>query len=147
MTKILLRPVLDTDLPILFQQQLDPEAIAIADYQSKDRGPFMLHWAKIMQDKAVTIRIIIFKGNVAGHILCWKEKYEQRVGYWLGREYWGKGIASVALAEFLDQIKIRPLYAHVAIHNIASRRVLEKCGFVKHEEGRKEYVLKLNSDS
>ena len=146
MTKILLRPVLDTDLPILFQQQLDPEAIAMSADPPRDWGPFMLHWEKIMKDKAVLIRIIVFKGKVAGHILGWKEGYERRVGYWLGRQYWGRGIASAALAEFLGQEKNRPLYSYVAINNIASRRVLEKCGFVMHEQGRKEYVLKLSSE-
>jgi len=147
MTKILLRPVLETDLPILFEQQLDPEAIAMADYQSKDKGEFMRHWEGILKNRTIIARTISYKEKIAGHIICWKEKYEQRVGYWIGKSFWGRGIASAALAEFLDQIKIRPLYAHVAIHNIASRRVLEKCGFVIHEEGQKEFVLKLNSDS
>lgn len=147
MTKIILRPVIASDLPILFAQQLEPEAVAMAEYPAKDKGEFMRHWEGILKNKSILARTIIYKEKIAGHMISWKEKYEQQVGYWLGREYWGKGIASAALAEFLDQIKIRPLYAHVAIHNIASRRVLEKCGFVLHEESRKEYVLKLNSDS
>jgi RimJ/RimL family protein N-acetyltransferase len=52
------------------------------------------------------------------------------VGYWLGREFWGQGIATQALALFLKEERTRPLVAHVAQHNIGSRRVLEKCGFV-----------------
>lgn len=39
------------------------------------------------------------------------------------------GIATQALSQFLDQVRLRLLYAHVARHNIASIRVLEKCGF------------------
>jgi len=147
LTKITLRNVLETDLPILFEQQLHPEAVAMAVYPAKDRGPFLLHWEKNMKDKSVTIRIILFKGKVAGHLLCWKEKYEQRVGYWLGKEFWGKGIASASLGEFLGQVTIRPLYAHVAKSNIASKRVLEKCGFLMHDENPKEFVLKLDSAS
>jgi len=45
------------------------------------------------------------------------------------KNYWGKGIATKALAAFPGHVKARPLYAHVAKHNIASIRVLEKCGF------------------
>jgi RimJ/RimL family protein N-acetyltransferase len=144
LTKILLRLPLETDLPILFEQQLDPAATAMAAFPSRDRGPFMLHWEKIMKDKGVTIRVILYKGRIAGHLLCWKQNYEQEVGYWLGREFWGKGIASTALAEFLKIVPIRPLHAHVVNHNTASRRVLEKCGFAVLNEGDKEIILKLS---
>jgi RimJ/RimL family protein N-acetyltransferase len=142
MTKILLRPVLATDLTILFEQQLDRESVVMSGDSSKDRGEFMRHWEGILKNKATIARIIVYKDKVAGHILCWKEKYEQRVGYWLGREFWGRGIASAALAEFLKEVKSRPLYAHVANHNAASKRVLEKCGFVLLDEGIKMSVFK-----
>src|SRR2546426_5743563 len=49
---------------------------------------------------------------------------EPNIGYWLGKTHWGKGIASAALAQFLTRIKARPVYAHVAKHNLASIRVL-----------------------
>jgi RimJ/RimL family protein N-acetyltransferase len=144
LTKVTLRPPLETDLPILFNQQLDPQATAMAAFPSRDRGPFMLHWEKIMNDKAVTIRVIMHKGKIAGHLVCWKQNYEQEVGYWLGREFWGRGIASAALTEFLKVVTIRPLYARVIQHNIASKRVLEKCGFVLHDHTKEEFTLKLD---
>ena len=102
----------------------------------------MRHWEGILKNKTTTARTIVYKDKIAGHILCWKEKYEQQVGYWIGKEFWGRGIASAALREFLHQVTIRPLYAHVATHNIASKRVLEKCGFVMHDEGGKISVFK-----
>jgi len=55
---------------------------------------------------------------------------EREVGYWIGREFWGKGIATRALSQFLEIEKTRPLCAYVAKHNVGSRRVLEKCGFI-----------------
>lgn len=144
MAKIHLRPVTEADLSILFQQQLDPEAVAMSAYPSKDRGEFMRHWEGILKNKNVTARTIIYKEKVAGHILCWKGgKYEQRVGYWVGKEFWRRGIASAAVIEFLAQIKIRPLYAEVANHNIASKRVLEKNGFELLDEGTKISIFKL----
>lgn len=144
MTNILLRPVTEADLPILFQQQLDPEAVAMSAYPSKDRGEFMRHWEGILKNKNVTARTILYKEKVAGHILCWKEgKYEQRVGYWVGKEFWRRGIASAAVTEFLAQVKIRPLYAEVANHNTASKRVLEKNEFELLNEGKKISTFKL----
>lgn len=130
MTKVTLRPVLESDLPILFAHQLDPEAATMSAYPSKDRGEFMRHWEGILKNKETIARIILYKGKVVGHILSWKEgRYEQRIGYWIGREFWNRGIASAALAEALKEIKIRPLYAEAANHNLASKRVLEKNGF------------------
>ena len=144
MPKILLRPVTETDLPILFQQQLEPEAVAMSTYPAKDRGEFMRHWEGLLKNKNVTARTIIYKDKVTGHIICWKEgKYEQRIGYWIGKEFWRRGIASTAVAEFLLLMKTRPLFAEVANHNLASRRVLEKNGFFIHDEGGKISMYKL----
>ena len=55
---------------------------------------------------------------------------ELEVTYWLGKAYWGRGIATQALAAFLRVQQRRPLIARVAKDNIASIRVLQKCGFV-----------------
>lgn len=144
MTKILLRPTIESDLPILFQQQLDPEAVAMSAYPAKDRGEFMRHWEGILKNKNVIARTILFKEKIAGHVLCWKEgKYEQRIGYWIGKEFWRRGIASAAVNELLTLVKIRPLYAEVANHNIGSRRVLEKNGFALLNEGAKISTYKL----
>jgi len=145
MTKILLRPVIETDLPILFQQQLEPEAVVISAYPAKDRGEFMRHWEGILKNKNVTVRTIVYKEKIAGHIICWKEgKYEQRIGYWIGKEFWRRGIASAAVAEMLLLIKIRPLFAEVANHNTASKRVLEKNGFERLDDGGKISMWRLD---
>ncbi|MFN8434058.1 MAG: GNAT family N-acetyltransferase [Anaerolineales bacterium] len=144
MPRILLRPTIETDLSILFQQQLEPEAIAMSAYPAKDRGEFMRHWEGILKNKNVTARTIVYKEKVAGHIICWKEgKYEQRIGYWIGKEFWRRGIASAAVAEMLLLVKIRPLFAEVANHNIASQKVLQKNGFTLHDAGGKISMYKL----
>ena len=154
MTSILLRNVIESDLPILFEQQLDPEATAMAAFPSRDRESFMAHWAKIMADESNILKTILFDGQVAGNIVCWEGSGKWEVGYWIGKEYWGKGIATKALAAFLGHVKTRPLYAHVAKHNIGSLRVLEKCGFTvigedKYSNSRgeevEEFILKLTS--
>ena len=152
-----LRDVIETDLPIFFEQQLDPEAVSMAAFPSRGQEAFMAHWRnKIMADDSVLVKTILFNGSVAGNIVCFEQLGEREVGYWLGKEYWGKGIATQALAEFLKYVDTRPLYAHVAKHNIASRRVLEKCGFkvsgedsfVSQALGKnvEEYILILNTN-
>ena len=144
LAKIQLRTVIQTDISILFEQQLDPEAVAMSAYPGKDRGEFMRHWEGILKNKAIIARTIMYKEKIAGHILCWKEgKYEQRVGYWIGKPFWGRGIATSALREFLEEVKIRPLYAHVVSHNLASKCVLEKNGFSLLDKGAKISVFKL----
>ena len=66
-------------------------------------------------------------GSLGAFVAPWSGQLE--VTYWIGREFWGKGIATKALAVFLSSVKPRPLYARTAKDNIASLRVLEKCGF------------------
>ena len=74
-------------------------------------------------------RVIVVDDDVAGTIGSWGESGEREVTYWIGRPYWGKGIATGALTAFLAVDRSRPLHARVASDNVASRRVLEKCGF------------------
>ena len=126
---VALRDVTEADLPIFYEHQLDPIATQMAAFPARNRDAFMAHWHKILADATGTIKTVVFDGQVAGNIVSFNGDGEREVGYWIGREYWGKGIASQALAAFLAVEQTRPLYAHVAKHNIASQRVLEKCGF------------------
>jgi RimJ/RimL family protein N-acetyltransferase len=129
---IQLRDVTEDDLPIFFEHQLDPDATEMAAFPARDRDAFMAHWAKIMTNDSVILKTVLFNEHVAGNIVSFVQSMQsdkREVGYWIGKEYWGNGTATRALAAFLDHVKIRPLYAHVAKHNIGSRRVLEKCGF------------------
>lgn len=134
---IQLRDVIETDLPIFYKQQLDPEATQMAAFPSRSEEAFMAHWRdKVLANESGQVKTILFNGEVAGNIVCFEQLGEREVGYWLGKEYWGKGIATRALEEFLNMIETRPLYAHVAKHNIGSKRVLEKCGFTIAREDR-----------
>ena len=124
-----LRNVKVSDLSIFFEHQLDPEATEMAAFPSRDRDAFMAHWNKILGDATVVAKTVLFEGRVAGNIVSFEQYGEREFGYWIGKEYWGKGIATQALSQFLEYENTRPLYAHVAKHNVASRRVLEKRGF------------------
>ena len=142
---VMLREVAENDLPVFFDFQNDSEANDMAAVPARGRKAFNTHWEeKILGDETVVKRTILFDGDVAGFVLSWQKAEQQVVGYWLGKAYWGKGIATKALAEFLPLVTVRPLYAHVAKHNIASLRVLEKCGF---EIAQEEKVLSAIADN
>ena len=126
---IALRDVAPGDLPTLYAHQLDPVATALAAFPSRDWPAFAAHWSRILADPSCIARAILCGDQVAGNIGSYLADGRREVGYWLGREYWGRGIATAALARFLTEVTERPLYAHVVRHNVASRRVLEKCGF------------------
>ncbi|MCA1726771.1 MAG: GNAT family N-acetyltransferase [Actinobacteria bacterium] len=128
---VALRPVAPADLPILFEQQLDPEAAAMAVFASRDREAFLEHWReRVLGDPEVLVRTVVVGGRVAGTINSFVQSGERLVGYWIGREFWGRGVASAALRELLRVERRRPLRARVATTNEGSIRVLEKGGFV-----------------
>jgi RimJ/RimL family protein N-acetyltransferase len=143
-----LREVVEEDLPAFYEHQRDPEAAAMAAFPSRDRDAFMAHWAKTLANESNLLWTIESDGEVAGNIGCWKADGHTFVGYWIGRDFWGRGLATQALAELVGMVEERPLHAHVASSNLASIRVLEKNGFVevgRHtaDDGIEELVLEL----
>lgn len=137
---LLLREVMDDDLPIFFEYQLDKDANYMAAFTSKDptdREAFNVHWKKIRTAETVVIKTIIYEEKVVGSVLSYEDEGKPEISYWLGKGYWGKGIATRALAEFLEKVnKTRPIYARMAKDNNGSGRVLEKCGFKIIGEGK-----------
>lgn len=131
--EVYLRVVIEEDLPVFFEQQLDPEANHMAAFTVEDpadREAFDDRWRRILAAETVIIRTIVWGGEVAGHVLSYEEGGRPEVSYWIGRAYWGRGIATRALATFLAEVNTaRPIYARVAKDNVASLRVLERCGF------------------
>ncbi len=152
-----LREFLDDDLTTFFEQQRDPEANYMAAFTKKnpdDAEAFQLHWQKVLADKNVLIRTILYDDAIAGYILSHDWFGEPEITYWLGKAFWGKGLATNALQAFLKVQTVRPLYARVVHDNHASKRVLEKCGFQVNGEDKgfanarnkemREYILILN---
>jgi RimJ/RimL family protein N-acetyltransferase len=127
-----LRPVQESDLEALYEQQADPEAVAMAAVPARAREDHLRHWRdKVLVDDATLVRTIVVDGEVAGHVVGFLRDGvgDVEVGYWIAREFWGRGVATAALEQFLALESRRPLIARTAAHNTASRRVLEKCGF------------------
>lgn len=146
-----LRNVTEDDLPILFEHQREPEANRMAGFPARDRAAFMEHWrTKVLANSDGNKMTIVVDGDVVGNILSWRQDGKRLVGYWIGSAYWGRGIATAALAKFLAETeKERPLYAFVAVQNARSIRVLEKCGFQRSEsiaedDGVEEWLMRLS---
>jgi len=143
-----LRDVVEADLPVFYDYERDPEASAMAAFPSRSRDAFMAHWARTLANDSALTWTIVGDGEVAGNIGCWVADGRRLVGYWIGQEFWGRGLATEALAELVDIVDARPLYAEVVTTNVASIRVLEKCGFTQvkahvGEDGIEELVLEL----
>jgi RimJ/RimL family protein N-acetyltransferase len=134
-TKVQLRDVEPSDLPLFFEHQRDPIAVAMVAFQSRDRAAFDQHWAKLLADDSLLKKTIVVvsavsaENQVAGNIGSWTADGKRQVGYWIDRAFWGRGVATEALSAFLRLEQTRPLHAGVAKHNVASIRVLQKCGF------------------
>lgn len=126
-----LRVVHQSDLDIFYHHQAEPAATAMARFPARDYPSHMQHWQRNLANPDNIHRTILYNGQVAGNIVSFLIDNERYIGYWLGSGFWGKGITTAALLLFLDLVTHRPLYAYVASGNIASRRVLEKCSFIR----------------
>lgn len=132
---MVLREVTEDDLVVFFEQQQDPAANWMAAFTAKDPADwaaFAAKWSKILGDRTNTTKTIVWDGCVAGSIGSFIAPWsgQREVTYWVGRNFWGRGVATKALAAFIERLADRPLYARAAADNIASIRVLEKCGFI-----------------
>ncbi|HWC15072.1 MAG TPA: GNAT family N-acetyltransferase [Actinomycetota bacterium] len=140
---IRLRDVEDADVEVFYEHQLDEEATGMAAFPARDREAHFAHWAKIRNDETCVTKTIVADGEVAGNIGSWLQDAEREVGYWIGKPYWGRGIATGALRALLEVVEERPLYGWVAQHNTGSIRVLEKVGFVFDRREGDHFVYKV----
>lgn len=132
--EITLRITTPQDLEQLFLFQLDPEACYQAAFMAKDHADKDAYIAKhtpFLSDPTKTTRTILVDGTIAGSMSKFVMQGDAEITYWIDKQYWGQGIATKALTEFLKIETTRPIYGRIAFDNIGSQRVLEKCGFVK----------------
>jgi RimJ/RimL family protein N-acetyltransferase len=129
---VALRPVCIEDLDVFFANETDPGAVAMAAFTPEDpsdRSAFDEHWHQILERATVTMRTITVHGEVAGNVGSYASDLGREVTFWIGRHFWGSGIATEALRRFLDVDRHRPIHARVVTDNLRSIRVLESNGF------------------
>ncbi|SDJ53192.1 Protein N-acetyltransferase, RimJ/RimL family [Nonomuraea maritima] len=140
-----LRDVVEADLEVFLAQEHDPEAVRRSRFPPRERAAFMSHWkTSVLGDPTVLVRTVVVGGAPAGNLVAWWEGERRFVGYWLGREFWGRGVGTRALGLFLREEKARPLYADPFHGNTASVRLLERHGFEREgvvRHGDDEHIL------
>jgi len=117
-------------------------------YEESDAADFI---KMATNKKPNTILAIEWKGELVGAIGLHPEDESDvyagtaEMGYWVGEPFWGRGIASKAVAIMIkygfEELKLRRIFAAAYAYNIASMKVLEKNGFQK-EGISKQAVIK-----
>lgn len=129
-----LRKTVIADLELLFQFQLDEEACFMAGFMSKgheDKNAYIEKYKKFLSDPTIHMQTIWLNENIVGSVAKYVMDGHAEITYWIDKQYWGQGIATCALNEFLNLEITRPIFGRAAFDNVGSQRVLEKCGFVK----------------
>ena len=98
--------------------------------------------ARVLQQQPASVWAIEVDGEAAGGIgvvqLTDVERVSAEIGYWLGEQYWGRGVMTEAVravtGEAFRRLELRRIFALPFADNVGSIRVLEKAGYVL--EGR-----------
>lgn len=103
-------------------------------------GKELMYWGRLFNIRSSIYWAIGLKSNGriigTGGFNYWnREQRRAEISYDMARDYWGKGYATAVVKSMIDfafsNMNIKRIQATVAIHNIASIRVLEKAGFTK----------------
>ena len=103
---------------------VDPKA-------SSDLEAYLGKWDRLLDDETIVTLAVIVEGELVGTVGCFEMEGEKEVTYWIRRDWWGRGVATEALAGLLRVVTVRPLVGVVAEDNAGSARVLERNGFVR----------------
>lgn len=129
-----LRLTVPADFDDLFRFSSDPVAIQMAAFTANDpmdRDAFNTSWEFRLANLSILNFTIWVDGEIAGSVATFYVENEREITYWIGREWWGRGIATEAVRQILALDPIRPMHGRAAADNPASRRVMEKCGFIQ----------------
>jgi len=155
-TIITMRRTAVEDLESLFLFQLDEEANYLAAFTAEnpaDKAAYLKKYTPFLSDPTIRMSTMLLDGRVIGSIAKFEIEGQAEISYWIDKAYWGKGITTSALKDFLQLETARPIRGRVAFDNYGSQRVLEKCGFVRtgtdrgfaraRQEEIEEFIYKL----
>lgn len=154
---IKLRPTQAADLETLFEFQLDKISGFLAAFMPQDptdKSAYLAKHTKLLNDPTVNNQTILLGNSIVGSIAKFVIEGDAEITYWVDRKFWGCGIATKALKEFLVIETTRPIFGRVAFDNFGSQKVLGKCGFIKIGSDKgfanarqaviEEFIYKLN---
>lgn len=132
---ISLRPLTEADIPTLFEIQLDEEAQRLAAFvdpeAARDADAFARKYRRILADDATVNRIVEVDGEAIGSVAVFPMEGDIELTYWIRKDWWGRGVATAAVAALLTEVKHRPIHARAVADNTGSVRVLERNGFAR----------------
>ncbi|WON93550.1 GNAT family N-acetyltransferase [Sphingobacterium sp. Lzh-3] len=132
--QLTLRPTVFADLETHYEFQLDEQANHLAAFtstSSSDKKTYIEKYGKFLTEPSINNQTILVDGTIAGTIAKFVIEGDAEITYWIDRKFWGQGVATKALKNFLTLETNRPIYGRVAFDNFGSQKVLEHCGFVK----------------
>lgn len=105
-------------------------------YTTEDAKAFITAMLEADQNQTFAFAITV-DNQVVGSIGAFRQhnihSRTAEAGYYVAEPYWGKGIATEAMKQLcryiFENTDIVRLFAEPFAHNIASCRILEKCGF------------------
>ena len=138
--RLVLRPLTKADVPDLEEWMPDPSLYA---YWGKgpgkaEKNPELLFQKKDRPSKSFHLGIALKQsGKVVGDLWVYLIENDRMaaVAIRLSNAYQGNGYGTEALSEMVrfcfERTELKRLWAQVDIHNTASQRMLEKCGFIR----------------
>ena len=142
--RLILRRVLPSDVKEMFELRSNPETMKYIPRPLLTNHEEALAHIQMMEDKIETNEginwAITIKGDdkmlgVIGHYRIKPEHYRAEVGYMILPEYHGKGITTEAVQCVVDYgfntMQLHSIEGVIDPENVASEKVLQKCGFVK----------------
>jgi len=127
-----LRDVRPEDLDEFFLHQQDEAASQMSGFAPRnpsDRGVFDYHWAHLLSDRRSRVQTIEHEGRAAGALICTDHDGVAELSFWTAQEFWGLGLTTSAVTEFLADFPGRPVRAHVPEDNAGTVKVLSRLGF------------------
>lgn len=142
--RLVLRRVLATDVKEIFALRSNPETMKYIPRPLVTNHDEALAHIKMIDDKiesneginwAITLKGKDRMLGLIGHYRIKPEHYRAEIGYMILPEFQGKGIAAEAVNGVVsygfDIMKLHSVEAVIDPENVASEKVLQKCGFVK----------------
>lgn len=144
--KLLLRRWTEEDAPILYKYASDPDIGPRAGWpihQSIEFSKEVIRkyfdndktWAIVLKTSNEPIGCIGYLTHEMSNITIGKNDCE--IGYWIAKPYWNKGLCTEALLLILNYCintkHFSTIWGAHFVSNLASGRVMEKCGF--HDTG------------
>jgi len=134
MKKPILRDVRITDFIRLMLLRQDKEVSENLKHSSFVY--FLLEIWKIITFNGPIRKVILANNQIVGIINLTKPKnLSSEIGYFVGKDYQGKGIATESVKQMVQfgfsKLKLNKIYAYCNPKSIASQKVLLKNGFIK----------------